>query len=453
MSPAPPACWVRSAGGLSPGMAWVGELVASLDQYPGVGQDAVHGPLRGEIGAFVEQGGDGLGRGQVGEQGRVQHGTDGLAFNVRQGRGGRGPAHRGRWWGRGPGYGAGTAFTGRFPAPGRPGSRQGRARPCRRRPSGRALLVVAGRVERDPRATGDFSLDLDDPLGLRQAAARPTGPCAVADPPRPGPGQRDLGPRLRARASQCASLALAAPVDQVGSTAARGAATRRSGPARCRRRPRAGWRACRRTALRRRRRLAFSGISGSGGLGMLQVKFHVVRGGVIVTVMSWECSLSPSSVIDGVECLSSCGREGFIGGRPTVSPDIERSVRTPPNIARRIGSCMRSGPVIVASSGSLAPDRGWWGSHSLTPPRGRDSTARPGRPADRTGRGKDTSFLARSAARGARARCIRRWAGTAPHPWLTPEDGGLPSALLTSEARVDSQADMPPRSSSQHPSR
>src|SRR5512132_2881384 len=59
----------------------------------------------------------------------------------------------------------------------------------------------------------------------------------------------------------------------------------------------------------KRRRLAFSGTSGSGGLG-IPPGSTLIRGAVIVTVMSWECSLSPSSVIDGVECLSSCWQEG-----------------------------------------------------------------------------------------------------------------------------------------------
>src|SRR6266487_6913234 len=43
-------------------MARMGELVASLAGLPGVGQDRVHGPLRGEVDALVEQGGDHLGR-------------------------------------------------------------------------------------------------------------------------------------------------------------------------------------------------------------------------------------------------------------------------------------------------------------------------------------------------------------------------------------------------------
>jgi hypothetical protein len=44
-------------------MTRVGELVASLAGLPGVGQDAIHGPLRGEVGALIQQGGDHLGRG------------------------------------------------------------------------------------------------------------------------------------------------------------------------------------------------------------------------------------------------------------------------------------------------------------------------------------------------------------------------------------------------------
>src|SRR5215212_6736433 len=64
------------------------------------------------------------------------------------------------------------------------------------------------------------------------------------------------------------------------------------------------------TALKRRR-LAFSGISGSGGLGMPPGS-TLVRGAVIVTVMSWQCSLSPSSVIDGAGAsqLMLAGRAG-----------------------------------------------------------------------------------------------------------------------------------------------
>jgi hypothetical protein len=50
----------------------------------------------------------------------------------------------------------------------------------------------------------------------------------------------------------------------------------------------------------KRRRLAFSGTSGSGGLGMPPGS-TLILGAVIVTVMSWECSLSPSSVIEGGE--------------------------------------------------------------------------------------------------------------------------------------------------------
>src|SRR5215207_4370736 len=44
----------------------------------------------------------------------------------------------------------------------------------------RALLVVAGRVERDPQQLGDFSLDLDDLLRLRQARGE-----ALVGPPQP----------------------------------------------------------------------------------------------------------------------------------------------------------------------------------------------------------------------------------------------------------------------------
>jgi hypothetical protein len=69
----------------------------------------------------------------------------------------------------------------------------------------------------------------------------------------------------------------------------------------------------------KRRRLAFSGTSGSGGLGMPPGS-TLVRGAVIVTVMSWEweCSLSPSSVIDGagVSQLMLAGRVG--------SPQVSR---------------------------------------------------------------------------------------------------------------------------------
>src|SRR5215216_2080769 len=59
----------------------------------------------------------------------------------------------------------------------------------------------------------------------------------------------------------------------------------------------------------KRRRLAFSGTSGSGGLGMASGS-TLAWGAVIVTVMSWEYSLSPSSVIDrgGVSQLMLAGR-------------------------------------------------------------------------------------------------------------------------------------------------
>src|SRR5215203_3075290 len=59
----------------------------------------------------------------------------------------------------------------------------------------------------------------------------------------------------------------------------------------------------------KRRRLAFSGTSGSAGLGMASGS-TLAWGAVIVTVMSWEYSLSPSSVIDGggVSQLMLAGR-------------------------------------------------------------------------------------------------------------------------------------------------
>jgi hypothetical protein len=60
----------------------VGELVASLAGLPCLGQDAVHGALRGEVGALVEQGGHDLGRGGVAEPLRVQHRPHRLAFGV-----------------------------------------------------------------------------------------------------------------------------------------------------------------------------------------------------------------------------------------------------------------------------------------------------------------------------------------------------------------------------------
>src|SRR5215216_427127 len=69
----------------------------------------------------------------------------------------------------------------------------------------------------------------------------------------------------------------------------------------------------------KRRRLAFSGTSGSGGLGMASGS-TLAWGAVIVTVMSWEYSLSPSSVIDrgGVSQLMLAGRGPplVIEGRP-----------------------------------------------------------------------------------------------------------------------------------------
>src|SRR5215216_5534547 len=68
----------------------------------------------------------------------------------------------------------------------------------------------------------------------------------------------------------------------------------------------------------KRRRLAFSGTSGSGGLGMPPGS-TLVRGAVIVTVMSWQCSLSPSSVIDGAGASQL-----MLAGR-----DIEVEVRRP----------------------------------------------------------------------------------------------------------------------------
>ena len=60
----------------------MGELVASLAGLPGLGQEAVHGPLRGEVGALVEQGGDHLGRGGVAEPRSVKHRPHRLAFGV-----------------------------------------------------------------------------------------------------------------------------------------------------------------------------------------------------------------------------------------------------------------------------------------------------------------------------------------------------------------------------------
>ena len=63
-------------------MTRVGELVASLAGLPGLGQDAVHGPLRGEVDALIQQGGHDLGRGGVAEPLRVQHRPHPLAFSV-----------------------------------------------------------------------------------------------------------------------------------------------------------------------------------------------------------------------------------------------------------------------------------------------------------------------------------------------------------------------------------
>src|SRR5512133_282310 len=110
--------------------------------------------------------------------------------------------------------GAGTAWPGRSPAPGGPGWRQGRARPHRPRSRARALLVVAGRVERDPQQLGDFSLDLDDLLRLRQALGE-----GLVCPPQPldlDPGWVGrLGAALARQGLERSGLALAAPVDQV----------------------------------------------------------------------------------------------------------------------------------------------------------------------------------------------------------------------------------------------
>src|SRR5215204_202151 len=65
----------------------------------------------------------------------------------------------------------------------------------------------------------------------------------------------------------------------------------------------------------KRRRLAFSGTSGSAGLGMASGS-TLAWGAVIVTVMSWEYSLSPSSVIDrgGVSQLMLAGRACAVSG-------------------------------------------------------------------------------------------------------------------------------------------
>src|SRR6266568_3330404 len=78
-------------------------------------------------------------------------------------------------------------------------------------PSPLALLLVARRVERDPQQLGDFSLDLDDLLGLAEAPAQAdvVGPQAVDLPvPRIGAGPAPLlGERLEGP-----GVALAAPV-------------------------------------------------------------------------------------------------------------------------------------------------------------------------------------------------------------------------------------------------
>src|SRR5215218_7872263 len=71
----------------------------------------------------------------------------------------------------------------------------------------------------------------------------------------------------------------------------------------------------------KRRRLAFSGTSGSGGLGMLPGS-TLVRGAVIVTVMSWEYSLSPSSVNREAEVsqLMLAGRAGPLMNSSSDAP-------------------------------------------------------------------------------------------------------------------------------------
>src|SRR5215203_5191525 len=106
----------------------------------------------------------------------------------------------------------------------------------------------------------------------------------------------------------------------------------------------------------KRRRLAFSGTSGSAGLGMASGS-TLAWGAVIVTVMSWEYSLSPSSVIDGggvsqlmlagrgpLEVLGTSGRYptgvvdsrslGVGTGRETLSQKLRLHRRVPWQLLR-----------------------------------------------------------------------------------------------------------------------
>ena len=80
--PAPQLVRAGSASSSGSGMTRVGALVAALAGLPGLGQDAVHRALRGEVDALVQQGGDHLGWGGVAEPLRVKHRPHRLAFGV-----------------------------------------------------------------------------------------------------------------------------------------------------------------------------------------------------------------------------------------------------------------------------------------------------------------------------------------------------------------------------------
>src|SRR5215218_6910993 len=99
----------------------------------------------------------------------------------------------------------------------------------------------------------------------------------------------------------------------------------------------------------KRRRLAFSGTSGSAGLGMASGS-TLAWGAVIVTVMSWEYSLSPSSVIDGGGVSQL-----MLAGRGSRSKDPQRE--TPHHEVHPMAGPAASG----ACRHHCDPGRGTWG--------------------------------------------------------------------------------------------
>src|SRR5215213_7454471 len=287
-------------------MTRVGELVASLPGLPGVGQDPVHGPLRGEVGAFVEQGGDHFRWGGVDEPGRVQHGTDGLAFSVRQGP--RRPRSRaaGRWEGRWPP----TPVERRPREPQRPAG-LGSAKVGRDRlDGGHQVALCSSSLAGSsgmPSSSETFPwISMIFSAWARRVARRSFARRSRSTSTRVG--SAGFRPRVRARA-------WSAPASRWRRQSTRWEEYSRS------RRSNApiwpGW--VQRSASRRmaslysalkRRRLAFSGTSGSGGLG-IPPRSTLVRGGVIVTVMSWVLPLALVSEYRGWSVSAHAGREGW----------------------------------------------------------------------------------------------------------------------------------------------